>query len=61
MKSTQGYLMHDFGSHAEYMDTVTYAEQLGVLVWRDDKERKFFVTSVDQLRVFLANKGKNKG
>jgi len=30
MKSTQGYLMHDFGSHAEYMDTVTYAEQLGV-------------------------------
>jgi len=60
MKSTQGWLIEGFTSHAEYIDMVKYAEQLGVLVWRKDDRRQFFVTNYDQLKTFLERRRSKK-
>lgn len=56
MTGTKGYLMKEFNTFTQYLETVKYAEEIGVCVWRDDKGMRFFVNSVDQLRSFLRGK-----
>jgi transcription initiation factor TFIIH subunit 4 len=56
MTSTKGYLMKDFNNQRQYLETVRYAEEIGVCVWRDDENMRFFVNAVDQLRSFLKGK-----
>jgi transcription initiation factor TFIIH subunit 4 len=58
MKATPGFLIHEFQTQKEYEDAIEYAEQLGVLVWKSDTQRKLWVSNVDQLRAYL---GKDKG
>jgi transcription initiation factor TFIIH subunit 4 len=58
---TNGYLMREFGSEAEYRDVLGYAEALGVLVWKNDAGRCFFVSHVEQISGYLRKKKEGKG
>ncbi|KAH8690941.1 putative TFIIH and nucleotide excision repair factor 3 complexes subunit [Talaromyces proteolyticus] len=56
IKATPGFLFKDFTSLAEYEGTCKYAEEIGVLVWKLDRKRMFFVTRHEQIASFLKNK-----
>lgn len=56
MKATVGFLFKDFNSQGEYESVARYAEEIGVCVWKQDRERRFFVTSVQQVAAFLKGK-----
>jgi transcription initiation factor TFIIH subunit 4 len=58
---TMGYLMREFGSESEYRDVLGYAEALGVLVWKNDANRCFFVSHVEQVAGYLKKKKEGKG
>ncbi|KAF2828472.1 transcription factor Tfb2 [Ophiobolus disseminans] len=58
---TTGYLMREFGSEVEYRDVQGYAEALGVLVWKNDAERCFFVSHVEQISAYLKKKKEGRG
>ncbi|KAH7077848.1 RNA polymerase II transcription factor B subunit 2 [Paraphoma chrysanthemicola] len=58
---TSGYLMREFGSEAEYKDVLTYAVALGVMVWKNDEKRCFFVSHVEQISGYLKKKKDAKG
>ncbi|KAI9833139.1 MAG: hypothetical protein M1819_003761 [Sarea resinae] len=60
MKATGGFLFKDFVSLDEYSGVVEYAEEIGVLVWRNDGRRMFFVTRVEQVAAFLRNRPKKQ-
>ncbi|KAF2115979.1 RNA polymerase II transcription factor-like protein B subunit 2 [Lophiotrema nucula] len=58
VETTSGYVMKEFESEKEYRDLVEYAESLGVLVWRSDARRCFFVDQIDQIGTYLQRKKK---
>jgi len=58
MKSTVGFLFNHFRDKPEYDDCVNYAETIGVLVWRSEAKRCFFVTQHEQIAKYLQNKKK---
>ncbi|KAL8944005.1 MAG: hypothetical protein Q9216_000714 [Gyalolechia sp. 2 TL-2023] len=53
MKSTVGFLFKDFLSAAEYDGPCQYARDIGVLVWKNDARRMFFVTRHEQVAAYL--------
>lgn len=53
MKSTVGFLFKDFNSAAEYEGPCQYARDIGVLVWKNDAKRMFFVTRHEQIAAYL--------
>lgn len=53
MTTTPGYLMKQFTSQVEYDRYCQFADQIGVLVWRDDRRRMFFVNQIDSLKRFM--------
>ncbi|KAJ4354930.1 RNA polymerase II transcription factor B 52 kDa subunit [Ascochyta clinopodiicola] len=61
VETTNGYLMREFGSHAEYADVLNYADALGVLVWKNDEKRTFFVSHVEQISAYLKKKKDRTG
>jgi len=61
MKATTGFLFKDFVSAAEYEGPCRYAEEIGVLVWRSDARRMFFVTRHEQIAAFLRNRPRKGG
>lgn len=56
MTTTAGFLLKDFASPKEYDDVCRYADEIGVLVWRDDKKRLFFVSQIESVRRFLQDR-----
>lgn len=56
VETTQGFLMKEFGSQNEYLDVLGYADALGVLVWRNDEKRCFFVSQIEQITAYLKKK-----
>jgi transcription initiation factor TFIIH subunit 4 len=60
VETTAGYLMREFGSEAEYRDVMGYADALGVLVWRNDANRCFFVSQVEQISAYLGKKKRER-
>jgi transcription initiation factor TFIIH subunit 4 len=56
MKATPGFLFKDFASAPEYEAVVRYADEIGVLVWRSDAKRCFFVTRHEQLRDYIKSR-----
>lgn len=60
VETTNGYLMKDFGSEAEYRDVVKIAGDYGVLVWRDDDKRRFFIDSIEQIQAYLSRQAQLK-
>lgn len=53
MKATPGFLIKEIGTTEEYEKAVTYADTIGVLVWRDDTGARFFVTKFDQMQQYF--------
>ncbi|KAI5794428.1 transcription factor Tfb2-domain-containing protein [Peziza echinospora] len=53
MKPTPGYLLKEFATTAEYDAVSKYAEELGVLVWKNNQKRSFFVTRYEQVGEFI--------
>jgi len=56
MKATTGFLFKDFVNAAEYEGPCRYAEEIGVLVWKSDNRRMFFVTRHEQIAAYLRNR-----
>ncbi|RMD40874.1 hypothetical protein DV735_g4254, partial [Chaetothyriales sp. CBS 134920] len=56
MTTTPGYLLKDFANQAEYEAPCTYADEIGVLVWKSDARRIFFVSRIEQVRDFMASR-----
>ena len=59
MQTTPGFLLKDFGSKTEFEGVARYAEEIGVLVWRDERRRMFFVTRIEPVQAYLRER-KNK-
>lgn len=53
MKTHSGFLFRDFDTPVEYQRVCTYAEEIGVLVWKSDVKQSFFANRVEQLRDFM--------
>lgn len=59
MTTTPGFLFKEFAVQAEYESVVRYADETGVLVWKDDAKRFFFVSRLEGVRAFLAERKNN--
>lgn len=53
MKTYKGFLFKEFDSTTEYQRVARYAEEIGVLVWRNDARQLFFASRHEQLRDYL--------
>ena len=53
MTSTVGFLLKDFVGQREFEDVCRYAEEIGVLVWKNETRRMFFVTKHEQIAQFI--------
>ncbi|KAK0615647.1 transcription factor TFIIH subunit p52/Tfb2 [Bombardia bombarda] len=58
MSSTGGFLFKDFDSTDEYQALCGYAEEVGVLDWKNDRKQHFFVSKIEQLRDYLKSRKK---
>ncbi|KAJ5995270.1 hypothetical protein N7481_002247 [Penicillium waksmanii] len=56
LRATAGFLFKDFTSLTEYQAPCQYAAEIGVLVWKSDKKRMFFVTRHEQVAAFLRSR-----
>ncbi|EER42767.1 TFIIH basal transcription factor complex p52 subunit [Histoplasma capsulatum H143] len=56
IKATPGFLFKDFVSLAEFEGPCRYAEEIGVLVWKSERKRMFFVTRHEQVAAYLRSK-----
>ena len=56
IKATTGFLFKDFSTLAEFEAPCRYAEEIGVLVWKSERRRMFFVTRHEQVAAFLRSK-----
>ncbi len=56
MATKPGFLFKEFDSQKEYEGCVRYAEEVGVLVWKSDAQKKFFVTRHEQLRDYIKSR-----
>ncbi|KEF62547.1 uncharacterized protein A1O9_00520 [Exophiala aquamarina CBS 119918] len=59
MTTTYGFLLKNFTNHAEYEAPCRYADEIGVLVWKDDKKGMFFVNRIEGVRTFMAERKAN--
>ncbi|KAF4122770.1 transcription initiation factor TFIIH subunit 4 [Geosmithia morbida] len=53
MKTTSGFLFKDFEDQKEYLAIAGFANEVGVLVWRNDKTGMFFASKHEQIRDYL--------
>lgn len=53
MKTTSGFLFKDFEDQREYLAVAGFAEEVGVLVWRNDVKGMFFASKHEQIRDYL--------
>ncbi|EME77221.1 uncharacterized protein MYCFIDRAFT_146475 [Pseudocercospora fijiensis CIRAD86] len=60
MTSTKGYLIREVGSKEDYEKAVQYAEALGILVKDFAHKQSFFVTRMDQMKIFFANQAQRR-
>lgn len=58
MRTSAGFLFKDFDSLEEYVSLSGYAEEIGVLVWRNDRKRMFYASKFEQLRDYLKSRKK---
>ncbi len=56
MQATPGYLFKDFSSQVDYDACATYADEIGVLAYKNEAKRIFFVTKVEQLRDYIKSR-----
>ncbi len=56
MTTTPGFLLKEFGTQADFEAPAKYAEEIGVLVWKSSEKRMFFVSRIDQVKTFMAER-----
>lgn len=56
MKVTPGFIFKDFDSTKEYEACAKYADENGVLIWKSDTKKMFFVTRHEQLAQFIKSR-----
>ena len=56
MTTTSGFLIKEFGSEGEYKTTKTYADEISVLVWHNDRKRMIFVNKIEGVREFMKDR-----
>lgn len=56
LKATPGFLFKDFATLAEFEAPCRYAEEIGVMAWKSEKRRMFFVTRHEQVAAFLRSR-----
>lgn len=56
MTSHSGYLMKDFGTQAEFADVCRYADETGVLSWKNEAKRMFFVSRYEGIAAYIKDK-----
>ncbi|KAJ5480920.1 General transcription and DNA repair factor IIH subunit TFB2 [Penicillium diatomitis] len=56
LRATSGFLFKEFTTLQEYQAPCQYAAEIGVLVWKSDRKRMFFVTRHEQVAAFLRSK-----
>ncbi|TVY52107.1 General transcription and DNA repair factor IIH subunit TFB2 [Lachnellula cervina] len=56
MKATSGFLFKEFENQKEYDACAKYADEVGVLAWKSDTKRMFFVSRVEQLRDYIKSR-----
>lgn len=59
MTTTPGFLLKEFSNNADYEAPSRYADEIGVLVWKNDKKRMFFVNRIEGVRTFMAERKAN--
>lgn len=61
MTSYGGYLLKEFGSASEYLEPCRYADETGVLLWKDDGKRMFFVSRIEGVQGFIRERRERGG
>jgi len=56
IKATPGFLFKDFANLSEFEAPCRYAEEIGVLIWKSERRRMFFVTRHEQVAAFLRSR-----
>ena len=59
MKTTGGFLFKDFDNQKEYLAVAGFADEVGVLVWRNDNIGMFFASKHEQIRDYLRIRSKS--
>ena len=60
IQTSTGFLLKDFASQLEYEEPCRYADETGVLVWKKDKARMFFVSRIEGVKSFMAERKQNQ-
>ncbi|KAI0477241.1 RNA polymerase II transcription factor B subunit 2-like protein [Xylariaceae sp. FL0804] len=58
MLATPGFLFRDFDDYREYQDICNFADDIGVVAWRNDRRGMFFASRVDQIKDFMRTRKK---
>ncbi|KAK7752626.1 RNA polymerase II transcription factor B 52 kDa subunit [Diatrype stigma] len=58
MAATPGWLFRNYDSQQEYLDMANFADDIGVVVWRNDRRRMFFAHRIDQIKDYMKVRGK---
>lgn len=56
MQPSPGFLFKDFSSKKDYESCAQYADEIGVLIYKNNQKVQFMVTQVEQLRDFIKSK-----
>ncbi|KXJ97277.1 transcription factor tfb2-like protein [Microdochium bolleyi] len=60
MLTTTGYLFKDFDNYKDYLEICNFADDIGVVSWRNDKRGIFFANKTDQIKDFMKARKKVK-
>lgn len=58
LRATSGFLFKEFSAFNEYLAPCQHAAEIGVLVWKSDRRRMFFVTEHKQVAEFLRSQNR---
>lgn len=58
MLATPGFLFRDFDDYKEYNEICNFADDIGVVAWRNDRKGMFFASKVDQIKDFMRTRKK---
>ncbi|KAI1164431.1 transcription factor Tfb2 [Nemania serpens] len=58
MLATPGFLFRDFDDYKEYSEICNFADDIGVVAWRNDRKGMFFASKVDQIKDFMRTRKK---
>lgn len=58
MLTTSGHLLCDFDDYREYNDICNFANDIGVVIWRNDRRGMFFASKLEQIKDFMRTRKK---